>query len=79
MRTTNNLVFASLYAYKTTMQHAKKTQNRRYLIQTLKQQKTFEQNTREVTKSAALDSTERFNTSLRAPVVVVAIIQIPME
>ena len=42
----------------------KKTQNRRYLIQTLKQQKTFEQNTREVTKAAALDSTERFNASL---------------
>src|SRR3954454_20771914 len=38
LRTTNNLVFASLDAYKTTMQHAKENTNR-YLISIQKQQK----------------------------------------
>jgi len=38
LRTTNNLIFASLDAYKTTMQHAKENTNR-YLISIQKQQK----------------------------------------
>jgi hypothetical protein len=52
LRTTNNLVFASLDAYKTTMEHAKENTKQIFDINT-KTAKTFEQNTREVTKAAA--------------------------
>ena len=63
LRTTNNLVFASLDAYKTTMQHAKENTKQIFDINT-KTAKTFEQNTREVTK-AAQDSASRFNASYK--------------
>src|SRR4051812_3859466 len=62
LRTTNNLVFASLDAYKTTMQHAKENTKQIFDINT-KAAKTFEQNSRELTK-AAQDSASRFNTSI---------------
>src|SRR4051794_20043694 len=62
LRTTNNLVFASLDAYKTTMQHAKEN-TKQILDINSKAAKTFEQNTREVTK-AAQDSASRFNASI---------------
>src|SRR4051812_32842801 len=62
LRTTNNLVFASLDAYKTTVQHAKDTTKQIFDINS-KAAKTFEQNTREVTK-AAQDSASRFNASV---------------
>src|SRR3954464_7212121 len=61
LRTTNNLVFASLDAYKTTMQHVKENTKQIFDINS-KAAKTFEQNTREVTK-AAQDSASRFNAS----------------
>jgi hypothetical protein len=61
LRTTNNLVFASLDAYKTTMQHAKENTKQIFDINT-KTAKTFEQNSREVAR-AAQDSASRFNTS----------------
>ena len=64
LRTTNNLVFASLDAYKTTMQHAKENTKQIFEINS-KAAKTFEQNTREVTK-AAQDSTSRFNASVNS-------------
>ena len=64
MRTTNNLVFASLDAYKTTMQHAKENTKQIFDINT-KTAKTFESNTREVTK-AAQDSVSRFNASVNS-------------
>src|SRR6476469_6237135 len=52
LRTTNNLVFASLDAYKTTMQHAK--ENTKHIFnQNVNAAKTFEQN-----------SKSRFNTSV---------------
>src|SRR4051812_48970559 len=62
MRTTNNLVFASLDAYKTTMQHAKENTKQIFDINT-KTAKTFEQNSRELTR-AAQDSASRFNASI---------------
>ena len=62
MRTTNNLVFASLDAYKTTMQHAKENTKQIFDINS-KTAKTFEQNSRELTR-AAQDSASRFNASI---------------
>ena len=62
LRTTNNLVFASLDAYKTTMQHAKEN-TKQILDINSKTAKTFEQNSRELTK-AAQDSASRFNASI---------------
>src|SRR6478752_3242659 len=62
LRTTNNLVFASLDAYKTTMQHAKENTKQILDINT-KTAQTFEQNTREVAR-AAQDSASRFNSSI---------------
>ena len=64
LRTTNNLAFASLDAYKTTMQHAKENTKQIFDFNT-KTAKTFEQNTREVTK-AAQDSVSRFNASVNS-------------
>src|SRR3954449_11566968 len=64
LRTTNNLVFASLDAYKTTMQHAKEN-TKQILDINSKTAKTFEQNTREVTK-AAQDANTRFNASINS-------------
>jgi HSP90 family molecular chaperone len=63
-RTTNNLVFASLDAYKTTMQHAKENTKQIFDINT-KTAKTFEQNSRELTR-AAQDSVSRFNSSVNS-------------
>src|SRR3954470_7834914 len=62
LRTTNNLVFASLDAYKTTMQHAKENTKQIFDINS-KAAKTFEQNSKELTK-AAQDSASRFNASI---------------
>src|SRR6478752_6302642 len=62
LRTTNNLVFASLDAYKTTMQHAKENTKQIFDINA-KTAKTFEQNSRELTR-AAQDANTRFNASL---------------
>src|SRR4029079_4220386 len=62
LRTTNNLVFASLDAHKTTMQHAKENTKQIFDINT-KTAKTFEQNTREVAR-AAQDANTRFDTSI---------------
>ena len=64
LRTTNNLVFASLDAYKTTIQHAKENTKQILDINT-KTAKTFEQNTREVAR-AAQGSTARFNASVNS-------------
>jgi len=52
LRTTNNLVFASLDAYKTTMEHAKENTKQKIFDINAKTAKKFEQNTREVTKEA---------------------------
>jgi hypothetical protein len=62
LRTTNNLVFASLDAYKTTMQHAKENTKQIFDINA-KTAQTFEQNSREVAR-AAQDSASRFNASI---------------
>ena len=61
LRNTNNVVFASLDAFKTTVQHAKDTTKQIFDINT-KAAQTFEQNAREVTR-AAQDASSRFNTS----------------
>ena len=63
LRTTNNLVFASLDAYKTTMQHAKDTTKQIFDINS-KTAKTFEQNSRELTRAAAQDANSRYNTDI---------------
>src|SRR3954462_9359458 len=62
LRTTNNLVFSSLDAYKTTMQHAKENTKQILDINT-KTVQTFEQNSREVAR-AAQDANARFNASI---------------
>jgi len=62
LRTTNNLVFASLDAYKTTMQHAKEN-TKQILDINSKAAQTFEQNSREVAR-AAQDANTRFNASI---------------
>jgi hypothetical protein len=62
LRTTNNLVFASLDAYKTTMQHAKENTKQIFDINA-KTAQTFEQNSRELTR-AAQDANTRFNASI---------------
>src|SRR3954454_10912375 len=64
LRTTNNLIFASLDAYKTTIQHAKENTKQILDINT-KTAKTFEQNTIEVAR-AAQDANSRFNTSVNS-------------
>src|SRR6478735_3182440 len=64
LRTTNNLVFASLDAYKTTMQHAKENTKQIFDINT-KAAKTFEQNSKELT-AAAQDANSRFNASVNS-------------
>jgi hypothetical protein len=61
LRTTNNLVFASLDAFKTTVQHAKDTTKQIFDINT-KTAQTFEQNSREITR-AAQDACSRFHAS----------------
>jgi hypothetical protein len=58
LRTTNNLIFSSLDAYKTTLQHAKDTTKQIFDINT-KTAQTLEQNTR-----AAQDAFARNNASL---------------
>src|SRR6478736_6752811 len=62
LRTTNNLVFASLDAYKTTMKHAKENTKQIFDINA-KTAQTFEQNSRELAR-AAQDSASRFNASI---------------
>jgi hypothetical protein len=62
LRNTNNLVFASLDAYKTTVQHAKDTTKQIFNINT-KAAQTLEQNSRELTR-AAQDASSRFNASI---------------
>jgi hypothetical protein len=62
LRTTNNLVFASLDAYKTTMQNAKENTKQILDINT-KTAQTFEQNSRELAR-AAQDANSRFNSSI---------------
>lgn len=62
LRNTNNLVFASLDAYKTTVQHAKDTTKQIFDINT-KAAQTLEQNSRDVAR-AAQDANTRFNSSI---------------
>ena len=62
LRTTNNLVFAGLDAYKTTMKHAKENTKQILDINT-KTAQTFEQNSRELAR-AAQDANSRFNSSI---------------
>ena len=62
LRTTNNLVFASLDAFKTAIQHAKDTTKQIFDINA-KTAQTFEQNARQVA-AAAQDANTRFNTSI---------------
>ena len=64
LRNTNNLVFASLDAFKTTVQHAKDTTKQIIEINT-NAAKTFEQNSREVAR-AVQDANTRFDTSINS-------------
>ena len=61
LRNTNNLIFSSLDAYKTTLQHAKETTKQIIDLNT-KTAQTLEQNTRQMT-SAAQDAFARNNAS----------------
>jgi hypothetical protein len=64
MRTTNNLVFASLDAYKTAIQHAKDTTKQIFYINS-KTAQTFEQNARDLVASAQ-DANTRSNASINS-------------
>ena len=64
LRTTNNLVFASLDAYKTAIQHAKDT-SKQVFDMNAKTAQTFEQNSREVAR-AAQDANTRFSDSINS-------------
>ena len=61
LRNTNNLIFSSLDAYKTTLQHARETTKQIIDINT-KTAQTLEQNTRQFT-NAAQDAASRYNSS----------------
>ena len=64
LRTANNLVFASLDAYKTAIQHAKDT-SKQIFDMNAKTAQTFEQNSREVAR-AAQDANTRFSDSINS-------------
>ncbi|MGN6821855.1 MAG: hypothetical protein ACTHJ7_03610 [Candidatus Nitrosocosmicus sp.] len=64
LRTTNNLIFSSLDAYKTTLQHARETTKQIFDLNA-KTAKTLEQNTRQIT-SAAQDAVSKYNASFNA-------------
>ena len=64
MSTANNLVFASLDAYKTAIQHAKDT-SKQIFDMNAKTAQTFEQNSREVAR-AAQDANTRFSDSINS-------------
>jgi hypothetical protein len=58
LRTTNNLVFSSLDAFKTTIQHSKDT-TRQIFDMNAKTAKTLEQKTREISASSASASSQQ--------------------
>src|SRR4051794_22985179 len=62
MRTTNNIIFSNIDTMKSVMQHAKDN-SKQILDINSKTAKTFEQNSRELTR-AAQDSASRFNASI---------------
>jgi hypothetical protein len=64
LRNTNNLIFSSLDAFKTTMEHARQTTKQIFDLNA-KTAKTLEQNTRQMT-AAAQDSASRFNASINS-------------
>ena len=64
LRNTNDLIFSSLDAFKTTMQHARETTKQIIDINT-KTAQTLEQNTRQMTE-AAQDAASRYSSSFNA-------------
>ncbi|HEX5519851.1 MAG TPA: hypothetical protein VFX18_05375 [Candidatus Nitrosocosmicus sp.] len=62
LRTTNNMIFSSLDAWKSTLQHARDNSKHLFSLNN-NAVKTFEQNSREVAR-AAQDANSRFNASI---------------
>src|SRR6476620_4728762 len=62
LRVTNNMIFSNLDSWKSGLQHVKDN-SKQIFNQNVNAAKTFEQNTREVAKSAQ-DANTRFNTSV---------------
>src|SRR3954471_18975910 len=62
LRTTNNIIFSNIESMKSVMQHAKDN-SKQIFNQNVNAAKTFEQNSKELTK-AAQDSASRFNASI---------------
>src|SRR3954454_3543827 len=62
LRTTNNIIFSNIESMKSVMQHAKDN-SKQIFNQNVNAAKTFEQNSRELTK-ATQDSASRFNASV---------------
>src|SRR3954454_7238599 len=62
LRTTNNIIFSNMESMKSVMQHAKDN-SKQIFNQNVNAAKTFEQNSKELTK-AAQDSASRFNASI---------------
>ena len=63
LRTTNNIIFSNIESMKSVMQHAKDN-SKQIFNQNVNAAKTFEQNSKELTRAAAQDSASRFNTSV---------------
>jgi hypothetical protein len=63
LRTTNNIIFSNIESMKSVMQHAK--DNSKHIFnQNVNAAKTFEQNSKELTRAAAQDTSSKFNNSI---------------
>ena len=63
LRTTNNIIFSNMDTMKSVMQQAK--DNSKHLFnQNVNAAKTFEQNSKELTRAVAQDTSSKFNTSI---------------
>ena len=63
LRTTNNIIFSNIESMKSVMQHAKDN-SKQIFNQNVNAAKTFEQNSKELTRAAAQDASSKFNTSV---------------
>src|SRR3954463_16550873 len=63
LRTTNNIIFSNMESMKSVMQHAKDN-SKQIFNQNVNAAKTFEQNSKELTRAAAHDTSSKSNTSI---------------
>src|SRR6478735_10531798 len=63
LRTTNNIIFSNIDTMKSVMQQAKEN-SKQIFNQNVNAAKTFEQNSKELTRAVAQDTSSKFNTSI---------------